>query len=54
MDTKTEQNLAASMTADTTVIIPYLAYLLQDFWELGSSPDDMVELLADHVPAGER
>ena len=26
MDTKTEQNLAASMTADTTVIIPYLAY----------------------------
>lgn len=54
MDTRTEQNLAASMTADTTEIIPYLAYLLQDFWELGSSPNDMVELLAEHVPEIER
>ena len=54
MDTRTEQNLAASMTSDTPDIIPFLPYLLQDFCELGSSPDDMVGLLSEHVAASER
>lgn len=48
------QNLAASMSSDTVDIIPYLPYLLQDFWELGSSPSDMAAMLADFVPQEDR
>ena len=30
-----EEKLARSLTADSTQLIPYLPYLLQDLWELG-------------------
>ncbi len=46
----TSEKLAKSLTADTTDIIPYLPYLLQDLWELGSSGQEMLELLRQHVP----
>ena len=46
---KTEQKLAGSLTAETTALIPYLPYLLQDIWELGSSPHDMTCLIKDNI-----
>jgi len=30
-----KEKLAKSLTAETTELIPYLPYLLQDLWELG-------------------
>lgn len=44
-----EQKLAGSLTAETTELIPYLPYLLQDIWELGSSPRDMVRLIKNNI-----
>ncbi|MBE0700808.1 MAG: class I SAM-dependent methyltransferase [Acholeplasmataceae bacterium] len=46
---KIEEKLAKSLTADTIELIPYLPYLLQDLWELGSSPNDMVHLISKHI-----
>lgn len=41
----TDESLARSLTADSTELIPYLPYLLQDLYELGSSPETIVDLL---------
>ncbi|MCC5889202.1 MAG: class I SAM-dependent methyltransferase [Alkalibacterium sp.] len=43
-----EEKLAQSLTAESVELVPFLPYLLQDLWELGSSPDDMVELITNH------
>lgn len=45
----TDELLAKSLTAEDTEIIPHLPYLLQDIWELGSSPCDIVELIEKHI-----
>jgi len=45
MTKEIDEKLAASLTAETAELIPHLPYLLQDFWELGSDPGVMVELL---------
>lgn len=47
---ETEERLARSLTADTTDALPYLPYLLQDLWELGSCPRDMINLIRKHMP----
>lgn len=44
-----EEKLAKSLTAESTELIPYLPYLLQDLWELGSSPRDMLDLVREHI-----
>ncbi|MBS3872292.1 MAG: methyltransferase domain-containing protein [Firmicutes bacterium] len=44
-----EEKLAKSLTAESTELIPYLPYLLQDLWELGSSPKDIIEIIERHV-----
>lgn len=44
-----QEKLAKSLTAETTEIIQYLPYLLQDLWELGSSPNDMIQLIENHI-----
>ena len=49
MKKEVEEKLAGSLTAETTDIIPFLPYLLQDFWELGSDPMAMAELLEKHI-----
>jgi len=49
MDKDTAQKLAQSLTADSADIIPFLPYLLQDLWELGSSGSEMADLLRRHV-----
>jgi len=46
---ETEEKLALSLTAETTELLPFLPYLLQDFWEIGSNPDVMIELIDKYV-----
>lgn len=46
-----EEKLATSLTADMPEMIRYLPYLLQDLWELGSNPRDIIELISKHIPA---
>lgn len=45
-----EEKLAKSLTAESVELIPYLPYLLQDLWELGASPKDIVEMITRHIP----
>ena len=48
--TTTNEKLAKSLTAESVELIPYLPYLLQDLWELGSSPEDIIEMIKTHIP----
>jgi 2-polyprenyl-3-methyl-5-hydroxy-6-metoxy-1,4-benzoquinol methylase len=49
-----EEKLAKSLTAESTELIPYLPYLLQDLWELGSSPKVIIDLILKHIPVSEK
>lgn len=49
-----EMKLAKSLTADTTELIPYLPYILQDLWEMGASPDNIYHLISKHVEVSEK
>ena len=49
-----EEKLAKSSTAESVELIPYLPYLLQDLWELGSSPKDMVHLISKNIIISEK
>ena len=53
MDKTIAEKLAGSLTAETTDLLPYLPYLLQDFWELGSDPTTMVELIEKYITTSE-
>lgn len=50
MINETKEALACSLSAETTELLPFLPYLLQDFWELGSDPEVMIDLIRNHVP----
>ncbi len=52
MEKETEERLAKSLTAESTELLPYLPYLLQDLWELGSDPSKVVQAAKD-AGAGE-
>ena len=45
IDQQVAEKLAASLTAETTELLPYIPYLLQDFNELGTDPQIMLDLL---------
>ena len=47
------EKLAQSLTGDSTEIIPFLPYLLQDLWELGSSPQEILCLIKNHITLNE-
>lgn len=49
-----EDKLARSLTGETAELNPFLPYLLQDLWELGAVPEDMLVLLSTHVPVSPR
>jgi len=49
MTNETQEKLAGSLTAETTELIPFLPYLLQDFWELGAEPNIILGLIKEHV-----
>lgn len=46
---QTLEKLAGSLTAETTELIPFLPYLLQDIWELGSKAEDMIRLITGNI-----
>lgn len=52
MNEELQARLAESLTADSTDLIPYLPYLLQDFWSLASDPEEMAGLLRRHTSFG--
>ncbi len=54
MTRETEEKLAHSLSGDTTQLLPFLPYLLQDFWELGSDPGVMAELIHKYVSISEK
>ena len=43
-------SVARAMDASDTAIVPFLPYILQDSWELGSSPEAIVKLVRRDVP----
>ncbi|MCL2289483.1 MAG: methyltransferase domain-containing protein [Bacteroidetes bacterium] len=44
-----EESIAAAMDAQQdTAIVPYLPYILQDFWELGTPPEIVIHLIQKH------
>ena len=49
-----EEKLAESLTAESIELIPYLPYLLQDLWELGSSPKDIITMASKHIQVSEK
>jgi len=49
MKNEVEERQAYSLTAETPELLPYLPYILQDFWEIGSDPDVMVRLIEKNV-----
>jgi len=51
---ETEEKLARSLSWETTELLPFLPYLLQDFWELGSNPDVMAELIHKYVSISDK
>lgn len=50
MNEQTLERLAQSLTGESAEILPFLPYLLQDLWELGSSPEEMLRLLETCLP----
>lgn len=48
-DLSIEESIVTAMDGDDAAIFPYLPYILQDFWEIGSSPSDMIELIEKHT-----
>jgi len=48
-----QEKLARSLTAESKELIPYLPYLLQDLYDLGASPQEILQMLKEHVPLSE-
>ncbi len=48
-EAKVNEKLAKSLTAEDIELIEYLPYLLQDLWDLGSSPEDIILILEKHA-----
>lgn len=44
-----EEKLVKSLTGETTELIPHLPYLLQDLWELGSDPKEIIGLIRKNI-----
>lgn len=40
-----EESVVIAMDTTDTAIFPHLAYILQDFWEIGTSPKEVITLL---------
>ena len=51
---ETEEKLVRSLSWETTELLPFLPYLLQDFWELGSDPDVMAKMINKYVGVSDK
>lgn len=43
-----EESVLTAMDCTDSKILPYLPYILQDFWEIGSDPEVMITLIKKH------
>ena len=43
-----DQSVVESLDGQDPALLPFIPYLLQDFWELGAHPDDVAGLLLAH------
>ena len=44
----TEETIAAAMDITEKELLPFLPYILQDFWEIGADPDTISSLIEKH------
>ncbi len=44
-----EESILTAMDCTDSEILPYLPYILQDFWEIGSDPNVMIDLIKKHL-----
>lgn len=44
-----EESILTAMDCTDREILPYLPYILQDFWEIGSDPNVMIQLIRKHI-----
>ena len=49
-----EESVVTAMDGSDTKLFPFLPYIMQDLWEIGSEPETMIRLIRKHVdnPAG--
>ncbi|OHD56231.1 MAG: methyltransferase type 12 [Spirochaetes bacterium GWF1_51_8] len=45
-----EEIVTLSMDGDDKEIFYFLPYILQDFWEIGASPNIIIDLIKKHIP----
>lgn len=46
----TDESVLAAMDGNDARILPYLPYILQDFWEIGSNPEALIHLIRKYHP----
>ncbi len=44
-----EESVAIAMDVKDKEILPYLPYILQDFWEIGADPKTMISMIRKHT-----
>jgi SAM-dependent methyltransferase len=49
-----EETIAAAMDVSDMELLPFLPYILQDFWEIGADPGTIVALIRKHGNNRER
>ena len=50
MENKTlEESIISAMDGDNVNLVKYLPYILQDFWEIGSSPGEIVKIIRKYM-----
>ncbi len=50
----TDETVATAMDITEKELLPYLPYILQDFWEIGADPDTIIRLIEKHVYSDKR
>ena len=46
-----EESVVTAMDGDNIDIFPFLPYILQDFWEIGTSSEIIIQLIEKHIKA---
>ncbi len=44
-----KESVVNALDGDTVELYPYLPYILQDLWEIGSSPETIINLIKKHL-----
>ena len=43
--TSVEESIIAALDGTDVKLVPYLPYILQDFWEIGTPPEDIIDIV---------